>query len=239
MGNEKLSGSRLALSFSDESGGRDENRGLFAIRGQQFACFRHLLPQLAARPVLAAQRHKQVTYVNITAAPTTWPIIEAQGFRAYCSGLFFSFPALSRAAAGMRVEIISKAAQAIDGLSVNEVALLAHHAACGCLSIVCRTADGRAFPFILQPMRMRSGRIALPAMQLIHCRDVSQYVACAGAIGRLLLARGKFSVAVDANGPVPGLTGFYTKLRGRKYFKGPRRPRHGDLADTELVVYGP
>ncbi len=197
--------------------------------------FRSYAPMLTS----IAQRHKHVTYVNITAAPSTWPIIEAQGFRAYCSGLFFSFPALSRATAGMRVEIISKAAQAIDGLSVNEVALLARHAACGCLSIVCRAADGRAFPFILQPMRMRSGRIALPAMQLIHCRDVSQYVACAGAIGRLLLARGKFSVAVDANGPVPGLTGFYTKLRGRKYFKGPRRPRHGDLADTELVVYGP
>ena len=87
--------------------------------------FRSYAPMLTS----IAQRHKQVTYVNITAAPTTWPIIEAQGFRAYCSGLFFSFPALSRAAAGMRVEIISKAAQAIDGLSVNEVALLAHHAA--------------------------------------------------------------------------------------------------------------
>ncbi|CUX24403.1 hypothetical protein AGR7B_Cc270182 [Agrobacterium deltaense RV3] len=59
MGNEKLSGNRSALSFSDESGGRDENRGLFAIRGQQFAGFRHLLPQLVARPVLAAQRHER------------------------------------------------------------------------------------------------------------------------------------------------------------------------------------
>ena len=43
----------------------------------------------------------------------------------------------------------------------------------------------------------------------------------------------------DANGPVAGLTGIYTERRGRKYFKGPHRPRLGDLADTELVLYGP
>ena len=31
-----------------------------------------------------AQRHKDVTYLNISPAPWTWPIIETQGFRAYC-----------------------------------------------------------------------------------------------------------------------------------------------------------
>ena len=48
-----------------------------------------------------AQRHKEVTYLNISPATWTWPIIEAQGFSSYCSGLFFSIPALSRAARGM------------------------------------------------------------------------------------------------------------------------------------------
>jgi hypothetical protein len=78
-----------------------------------------------------------------------------------------------------------------------------------------------------------------PAMQLIYCRDLADYVVCAGAIGRFLLGRGKMSVIVDANGPIDGLRGVYTEKRGRKYFKGPHQPRLGDLSDTELVVYGP
>jgi hypothetical protein len=76
-------------------------------------------------------------------------------------------------------------------------------------------------------------------MQLIYCRDLADYVACAGAIGRFLLGRGKISVIMDANGPIDGLRGFYTEKRGRKYFKGPHQPSLGDLSDTELVVYGP
>jgi hypothetical protein len=46
-------------------------------------------------------------------------------------------------------------------------------------------------------------------------------------------------VLLDANGAVPGLIGLYTERRGRKYFKGPHRPRLADLADTEFVLYGP
>ena len=62
---------------------------------------------------------------------------------------------------------------------------------------------------------------------------------CAGAIGLALIPRGKISVILDANGPVAGLTGIFTQARGRKYFKGPHRPRLADLTDTELVLYGP
>ena len=183
------------------------------------------------------QRHKHVTYINISPAQWTWRTIETQGFRAYCSGLFFSFPALSRPAKGMRVEVIQPDAQAVDGLSETEVALLARHAAYGCLSFVCRAADGRGFPFVLQPMRIR--RIALPAMLMIYCPDVADYVACAGAIGRFLLRRGRISVALDANGRMQELVGVYREPLGRKYFKGPQRPRLADLTDTELVLYGP
>ena len=44
---------------------------------------------------------------------------------------------------------------------------------------------------------------------------------------------------LDANGPLEGVSGFYTEKRGRKYFKGPHRPKLADLSDTELVVFGP
>ena len=197
--------------------------------------FRNYAPLLTK----IAQKNKEVTYLNISPATWTWPIIEAQGFNSYCSGLFFSLPMLSRLEPGLTVDTISPDTHAIEGLPDPEVELLASHARYGCLSLVCRTPGGGPLPFILIPMRIRRGWIAPPAMQLVYCRDIAEYVRCAGAIGRTLLRRGKLSVILDANGPVPGLTGFYSKARGRKYFKGPHRRRLADLTDTELVLYGP
>ncbi|WFU38817.1 acyl-CoA acyltransferase [Bradyrhizobium sp. CB82] len=193
--------------------------------------FRSYAPMLTK----VAQRHKDVTYVNISPAQWTWRAIEAQGFRRYCVGLFYSFPAVSRPLKDMRVEVVRQDAQAVAGLSEADVALLARHAAYGCVSLVCRAGDGRAFPFVLQSMRIRG--IALLAMQLIYCTDVADYVACAGAIGRFLLWRGRICVALDANGRMKGLVGLYRERR--KYFKGPQRPRLADLSDSELVIYGP
>jgi hypothetical protein len=197
--------------------------------------FRNYAPMLTK----IAQRHKEVTYLNISPATWTWPIIEAQGFSSYCSGLFFSLPVLSRTAPGMTVEAISPDTRIIDGLSDLEAELLARHARYGCLSLVCRAPGAAPIPFILLPMRIRRGWIAPPAMQLIYCRDIAEFVACAGSIGRTLLRHGKISVVLDANGPVAGLTGIFSRARGRKYFKGPHRPRLADLTDTELVLYGP
>ncbi|MGJ4948399.1 acyl-CoA acyltransferase [Bradyrhizobium sp. HKCCYLS20291] len=186
-----------------------------------------------------AQRRPEVTYINISAARQTWPIIEAQGFRAYCRGLFFSMPLLSTAGLGSRIDQISADAPTIDGIPPDEADLLIRHARYGCLSIVVRSKTGPV-PLVLQKVRIRQGRFALPAMQLIYCRDISDYVSCAGAVGRLLLLRRAcVSVMIDANGPIGGLIGIYTERRGRKYIKGPQPPRLGDLSDTELPLYGP
>jgi hypothetical protein len=195
--------------------------------------FRNYPPMLT----MVAQRHKHVTYVNISPAHWTWRTIEAQGFRAYCRGLFYSFPALSCPAKGTRIEVVQHDAEVVDGLPEADVALLARHAAYGCLSLVCRGADGRCSPFILQPLRIR--RIKVPAMQLIYCADVASYVDCIGAIGRFLLRRGQISVALDSNGRMNELVGFYRSSRHRRYFKGPQPPRLADLSDTELALYGP
>jgi hypothetical protein len=197
--------------------------------------FRNYAPLLTR----IAQRHQEVTYLNISPATWTWPIIETQGFNSYCSGLFFSIPALSRVRSGMTIETISADTSAIEGLPGVEAELLIRHARYGCLSLVCRTPGGGALPFILLPMRIRRGWIAPPAMQLVYCRDTSEFVDCAGAIGRALIRQGKISVILDANGPVAGLAGIYSGARGRKYFKGPHRPRLADLTDTELVLFGP
>lgn len=195
--------------------------------------FRSYAPMLTR----IAQRLKEVSYVNISAARPTWPIVEAQGFEPFCKGLLFSLPAFAPSHHGSHVEIVPSGATAVVGLAREEAELLARHAGYGCLSIVVRSARDTC-PFVLLPFRIRRGRIALPAMQLVYCRDIADYVACAGAIGRILLRRGTVSVLIDANGPVPGLIGLYTELRGRKYCKGPHRPRLGDLSDTELVIYG-
>jgi hypothetical protein len=196
--------------------------------------FRNYAPLLTK----IAQRHKEVTYLNISPAPWTWPIIETQGFKAYCRGLFFSVPVLAHVPRWTTIEVIAPHAKQIGGLGEVETELLTRHARYNCLSLVVRTPQG-TFPFILQPVRIRRGWIAPPVMQLIYCRDIAEYVACAGRIGRLLLRLGKMSVIVDSNGPIERLKGVYTERRGRKYFKGPHQPRLADLTDTELVLYGP
>ena len=103
-----------------------------------------------------AQRNKEVTYLNISPATWTWPIIETQGFNSYCSGLFFSLPALSSVKPGTTIQTVSPDTRTIEGLSEADAELLIRHARYGCLSLVCRTTCG-AFPFILLPTRIRRG----------------------------------------------------------------------------------
>jgi hypothetical protein len=183
------------------------------------------------------QKRKDVTYFNVTPALPTWPILEAQGFQAYCRGLYFSFPALSRSGRGMLVEAVTPDTASHAGLQDDELAMLKRHAGYGCLSLVCRTAD-ETIPFIFFSLRKRRGIIPLPALQLAFCHEIADYVRCAGALGRYLLRRGSPVVILDANGPIAGVAGLYSEARGRKYFKGPCRPRLSDLADTELAIYG-
>ncbi len=183
------------------------------------------------------QKRKEISYFNVTPAVATWPILEAQGFVAYCRGLYFSLPVLSRGGSGMTVEAVTPDTAVIAGLPDADLAMLKRHAEYGCLSLVCRTAE-EVLPFIFFSLRKRRGIIPVPAMQLGYCRSIADLVKCAGAIGRYLLRRGRPIIIVDANGAVAGLPGIYSEARGRKYFKGPHQPRLGDLADTELAIYG-
>jgi len=183
------------------------------------------------------QKRKDVTYINVTPAFATWPILEAQGFASYCRGLYFSVPALARSGRGIAVEAVAPVTPFVTGLPAADLEMLKRHAEYGCISLVCHTAEG-ALPFIFLSLRKRRGVIPMPAMQLGYCRSMADYISCAGAIGRYLFRRGKPVVIVDANGPVAELPGVYSEAHGRKYFRGPHRPRLGDLADTELAIYG-
>ena len=59
--------------------------------------------------VSQALRHKDVTYLNVSAAPHTWPIIEAQGFSRYCDGVFVAMPTLQGLFSGAGVKVFDAA----------------------------------------------------------------------------------------------------------------------------------
>jgi hypothetical protein len=96
-------------------------------------------------------------------------------------------------------------------------------------------AAGQAHPFIFRP-RFHKGIV--PSLQLVYCRDIDDFVRCAGPIGRFLALRGRPFVLIDSNGPISGLVGKYFDGRMPKFFKGPDRPRLGDLAYTEAAMFG-
>lgn len=192
--------------------------------------FRAYAPMLVAQAI----RHKDVTYTNVSPAPHTRPIIEAQGFSRYSDGVFVAITALNGLFGGRKAEVIDATKQPDIECDAFDREVLLQHAALGCDSLWC-VASGQASPFVFRP-RLVKGRI--PCAQLIYCRDVGDFVRFAGPIGRFLGRRGKFLVVIDANGPVPGLVGWFRQGKMPKYYKGPQRPRLGDLAYTEYALLG-
>jgi len=187
-------------------------------------------------PLLVSQalRNKEVTYLNVSAAPHTWPIIEAQGFSRYSEGIFVSIPALTPTTAGDKVEVFDAKRQPTVAFEPFEQEVLAQHAEHGCISLWCATAE-QAFPFVFRPRLVKG---VIPCAQLIYCHDIADFARFAGPIGRYLALRGRPVVIVDANGAIPGLVGVFRRGSKPKYFKGPQRPRLGDLAYTEYAILG-
>jgi hypothetical protein len=192
--------------------------------------FRPWAPLLVSR----ALAHKNVTYLNVSPAPHTTPIIEAQGFARYCDGMFVAVPMLKDLFGGERVPIVEAHEQLPVETDAFEREILRQHAALGCISIWC-VSGGRAYPFVFRPRIVRK---FIPCARLIYCRDIGDFVRLAGPIGRYLARRGNPFVIVDANGPLPGLVGLFRGGSMPKYFKGAQRPRLGDLAYTEFAVMG-
>ncbi len=184
--------------------------------------------------VSRALAHKNVTYLNVSPAPHTTPIIEAQGFARYSDGLFVAVPMLKDLFGGEPVQVIEAREHVEVEVDPFEREILRQHAALGCISLCC-VAAGRAYPFVFRPRIVKK---FIPCARLIYCRDIGDLVRFAGAIGRYLARRGMPLVIVDANGPVAGLVGVFRGGRLPKYFKGGERPRLGDLAYTEVAVLG-
>lgn len=180
-----------------------------------------------------AGRLKDITYFNITPLPHTLPILEAQGYLRYCSGRFMAVPALSASSKRARVQMVTGDLSADDDLQSFEVELLLSHANYGCISLTCNS-ENRRHPFVFLPLR-RAGVVSFA--YLAYCRDLEEFIRFAGPLGRFLAFRGFPLVVLDANGPIEGLIGKYSKGTP-KYFKGSDQPRLGDWAYSERVMFG-
>jgi hypothetical protein len=87
-------------------------------------------------------KHGDVTLIDLTPMPHTRRFIEACGFRRYTQGQFACLPALRLK--GLRAQVRPYAAQDAERLAdAGEAALMADHAAYGCLSLVCETREVR------------------------------------------------------------------------------------------------
>jgi hypothetical protein len=185
--------------------------------------------------LLASQalRHRNATYLNISPAANTMPTLTAQGYTRYSDGLFVACPVLARGTDDKNATLLPADRTPMAPFEPFEPGLLRDHAAFGCSSFWCVTPQ-RAHPFVF---RRRLAKGLVPCAQLVYCRDSADVARFAGLIGRHLAARLCPIVAIDAVGPMPELPGTY--LAGRpKYFKGPERPRLGDLAYTEAAMFG-
>jgi hypothetical protein len=187
-------------------------------------------------PLLVSQalKRRDVTYLNISSAPHTRTIAEAHGYTRYSDGVFVAMPSLRAPPADTRVRIVSADTDPDAYFEPHERALLLEHAGYGCTSLWC-IASGRAHPFVF---RSRLAKGLIPCAQLIYCRGVEDFVRYARPLGFHLALRGRAFVIIDSNGPIRGLAGWYFPDVMPKYFKGPERPKLGDLAYTEAALFG-
>jgi hypothetical protein len=179
-------------------------------------------------------KKNDLTYVNISPAPQTLPLIQMQGFSQYCAGQFCAFTIPFSFLLSAQVEIFSVGVSPSSHFETFEYDLLQAHAQSGCLSLWCVTAD-RAHPFVFRSRLLRG---FIPYVQLIYCRSIDEFVRFAKPIGRFLARRGKLFVMIDAKGRIPDLFGVYCEGIFLKFFRGPAPPRLGDLAYTELALFG-
>jgi hypothetical protein len=178
-----------------------------------------------------ALKNTNVTYINVSARPSTVPIIMAQGFMKYSNGQFVAVPILLSRSDDNHVEIIEGERQPNTQFEPSERELLLAHANYGCISLWCTTPD-RAYPFVFQRRKFRG---LFPGVQLVYCRDVQDFVRFAKPLGLFLASRGIVLVRIDSNGPIAGLIGKYFEGMEPRYYKG-SKPSLGDLAYTQTVM---
>jgi hypothetical protein len=189
----------------------------------------------ASQLVTLAIRNPAVTYINISPAQHTVPIIEAQGFTKAIQGCFIGLPALSISGRDAVVSTHPDQWSKSTRMSVADACLLREHAMSGCTTLWLETADG-GYPFIFRKRILRLGR--LPCAMLVYCRSLEDLEKFAGPIGRTLMRQGLPLMFVGSDRPLRGMPGKHFPGKMPIYYKGPVKPRSGDLSYTEASVFG-
>jgi hypothetical protein len=187
----------------------------------------------ASMLISQALSRKDVTYLNLTSQPHTRPILDAQGYTCFARGTFIAALPLQMLARGLRTRIVPADAMPRASFAAYERQVLLDHAGYGCTALWCETEE-RAYPFVFR-LRTLKG---VPCAQLIYCREVEDCTRFAGPLARYLTLRGRPLLLIDANGPIPGLIGKYFDQAMPRYCRGPQLPRLGDLAYTEIAMFG-
>jgi hypothetical protein len=176
---------------------------------------------------------KDATYVDISPLSHTFTMLAAQGFTRYCEGLFITLPAMKLRSPKARVSTVLPDIAPGPDLDADDIDLLLRHADYGLTSLIVTEGD-RRYPFVFEvTVKYRVVRFAY----LTYCREIDDFVRFAGPLGRYLAHHGIFFAGLDANARVPGLVGRYVTITP-KFFKGPDRPRLGEVAYSERVVLG-
>jgi hypothetical protein len=188
----------------------------------------------AAMFELRAFKHNDVTFLDLTPKAARYPVLEARRYIRYANGVFIAVPTLSRWSSATRVRVVEAGARPEVPFDAHEQEMLLEHSDFGCLSVWCITPE-QAYPFIF---RARVLKRVFPCMQLVYCRNIDDFVRFARPIGMFLAKRRQGCIIVDANGPIAGLVGKFLPGRWPRYFRGPDQPRLGDLAYTEVALFG-
>jgi hypothetical protein len=212
-----------AKSLSQASSNKRANLSSWYVKPE----YRSYATMLLSR----ACKDKDVTFLNVSAAKHTYAICEALGFVRYSQGQMACAPLLSKKTPDLKIGAYTGR---VAGLDDREVRIISDHQSYGCLCLI-GTERNQAQPFIFVKRRIKG---LLPVVQLVYCRSNENFVLYAKNIGAFLAARGIMTVILDSNGPVGGLKGIYYGGRSPKYYKGSDPPRVGDLAYTEIALFG-
>jgi hypothetical protein len=180
-------------------------------------------PHATSLPVMATSIDGPI-YLNTSPADHTRKTMETLGWMQYNFGRSVAFPALAPGRGRVSDDIPS---------DLPERNLLEDHRALGCVSVVCKR-NGAVSPFVFRPRKVT--RLRLPIMELIYCRNTSDFENCGGALGRHFLMRGFLGFILD--GKVRHMPSIYAEGKEPRLYKGPRPPQLNDLAYTEKVIFG-
>ena len=183
-------------------------------------------------PLLLTRAHRHdATYTTITPAPQIRPILEAQGYAAYCRGRAITLPWLAKRTEPAIIHRFSETL--VPVLPLAEAALLRDHERYGCMSLLCQ-AGHEWHPFVFA-LRRRAGIVRLAV--LTYCHAKAEFPRFAAPLGRYLARRGYPVVVLDANALPAGIPGIF-RANKPKYFLGPDLPYLHDHAYSERAMFG-